>query len=237
MDYQINITFDEAGLEQIYQTGSSVVLVKSVNTSPASATMPIAWIASRQPLMNNAIAREEGYALYATSGQIMPGMMIEAAVEAPANTGSAYTFDASSQFAATGSSSVGTIALTNASSEFTSFGLVQYATVNGMSMSGPTNVSTLPSYMNATYTPTETVALFIYQVARSGQVFSSIPGNALVVTLSSANPTANVTYNSSTNMFFCNRDRKESSWRPFFKNSGYSKNLSDGSAEAKKEWL
>ncbi len=201
MQYQINIFFDQASLEELYAEEGSIVLVKSVNTSSSSSNVPIAWIASRQPLMYNAIDWTDTYALYAASNKIMPGMIINAAVESPANLGSAYTFEASLQFAASGSSNAGTIALTNASSDLTSFGLMQSATVNGTSMSGPTNVSTVLSQMKTLYTPTETVSLFISEMAESGQVLSSIPSNALTVTLSSTNPTANVIYDRSTGTF------------------------------------
>lgn len=81
-------------------------------------------------------------------------------------------------------------------------GVAQYATVNGVNMFSPTlGVSTLLN-QQASFTPTNTVSIFLSSYRNNGVVLSQIPGNALNLNLSSQQPVANIGFNDSNASFY-----------------------------------
>lgn len=200
MDYQLNINIDSDGLNNIYSSGQSVVLVKSVVAGTGSSS-DVVWV-SFQPFQQNTVTWTETYGIYASSTSIQSGATINrlSSVE-DVSTGLIYTF-ASGSFTSGqgGSSSVYTAE--NAQQNGLNFGLSQSATINGVQVDSPLNIVPVNNNQTVTFEPLERVAIFLYSTSNNGVVISSVAGNALNVTLSSSNPSANIGFNDANNTFY-----------------------------------
>lgn len=203
MNYQINISIDNAGLNTIYGNGLYVTLVKSVVQQPVSqGNLPIAWVAF-QPLQQNQISWQEQYSMYATTTALQAGatIVMTSQTTQPIQTGWTYTF-AQGQFQGTSGGSQSTFNLSNQQQGSFSFGLSQTAVVNNVQVTAPLNAVPVAFNMNATFTPLETISLFLASYSNNGSVISQVASNALVITLSSQNPVANVGFNDQSNTFY-----------------------------------
>ncbi len=203
MQYQISIAIDDAGLQKIYAAGQSVTLVKSVVANPlSSGNLPVAWLAF-QPLESNQITWVENYYMYATTTVLQSGATIQmtSQTQAPVQEGWMYTFE-QGQFS--GSSGTGdTFNVDNQMSNgFFNFGLAQQATVNNVSTLAPLNAQPVLYNESASFTPIETISIFLSSYSNNGVVISQVASNALVVQLTSQSPTASVGFNDATNTFY-----------------------------------
>jgi len=200
MQYQINISIDDAGLQSIYAANQYVTLVKSIVSNPLP-NLPIAWLAF-QPLEGNQVVWIENYYLYATTSVLQSG----ATITMTSQTGSAaqlgwiYTFQQGIFTGAQGSGS--TFNVSDEMQGSFSFGLAQAATVNNVSTIAPLNAVPVLYNEQASFTPQETISVFLSSYSNNGTVISQVASNALVVTLSSQSPTANLGFNDSTNTFY-----------------------------------
>jgi len=204
MQYQINISIDNAGLTAIYKAHQSVTLVKSVVSNPLNqGNLPIAWL-TFQPFQQNSVIWQQEYNLYATTTALKAGATIKmtSITDPPAELGWIYTFSNAvfSGQQATGS----TFNVTNQASTPANlnFGLAQVANVNGVPVNAPLN--SVPILFNeaGSFTPVEQVSIFLSSYSNNGVVISQVAGDALTVTLSSQNSTANVGFDDSTNTFY-----------------------------------
>jgi hypothetical protein len=204
MQYQINIDIDDAGLQKIYQAGQKVTLVKSVISNPVeSGNLPIAWLAF-QPLESNNVSWIENYYMYASTTVLQSGATIQMTSQtgAPVQTGWLYTF-ASGMFTGAQGGGADTFNLSNQMSNYNyGFGLAQYATVNNTQTFAPLNAMPVLYNEDATFTPIETVSIFLSSYDNNGVVISQVASNALTVQLTSQNPVANVGFNDSNNTFY-----------------------------------
>ncbi len=83
------------------------------------------------------------------------------------------------------------------------FGLSQQAMVNNVPVNAPLNSIPVGNDESATFTPEETVSIFLANSVNNGVVLSQVASNALVVTLSSQNAIANIGFTeSSSNTFY-----------------------------------
>jgi hypothetical protein len=204
MQYQVNISIDNAGLQAIYAAGQAVTFVKSVVANPlSSGNLPIAWIAF-QPFQVNQVSWVENYKLYGTTTQLQAGAQIvmTSMTTQQAQLGWLYTFQNGMFNAQSGLGN--TFNLSNQANTPTlmNFGLSQIANVNGVSVNAPLN--SIPVLYNqlATFTPQEQVSVFLSSYEDNGVVISQVASNALNITLSSQNPTASVGFNDATNTFY-----------------------------------
>jgi hypothetical protein len=203
MNYQINISIDNQGLQAIYDSGLYVTLVKSVAQQPASqGCLPIAWVAF-QPQQTNRVSWQEQYWMYATTAPLQAGatLIVSSETSQPIQTGWTYTFK-QGQFQGQSGGGETTFNLNNQQQGSYSFGLVQQAAVNNTQVSAPLNAIPLAYNMSATFAPLETISLFLSSYSNNGSVVSQVASNALVMTLSSQNPVANVGFNDATNTFY-----------------------------------
>jgi hypothetical protein len=203
MQYQLNINIDNAGLNQIYNAGQAVTLVKSVVANPlGSGNLPIAWV-TFQPLEVNLVSWIENYNIYATTTSLVAGATIvqTSVTGAPVLTGWMYTF-AEGQFTGAVGGSASTYNMTNEQQGMFNFGLSQQALVNGTQVMAPLNAIPVLNNEQATFTPEESVSIFLSTSTNNGVVLSQVAGNALPVTLTSQNPTANIGFTDSTNSFY-----------------------------------
>jgi hypothetical protein len=203
MQYQVNVTIDDTGLQNIYSANQYVTLVKSVLSNPMPAgNLPVAWLAF-QPLEGNTITWVENYYIYATTTTLQSGATIAMTSQTadPAQLGWIYTF---AQGMFTGASGTGdTFNVNNQmSSQGLSFGLAQSATVNNTTTFAPLNAVPVLSNENASFTPEETLSIFLSSYSDNGSVISQVASNALSFSLSSKSPTANIGFNDSTNTFY-----------------------------------
>lgn len=203
MQYQINISIDDAGLQKIYSAGQFVTLVKSVVSNPTSpSTLPVAWL-SFQPLEENQITWIENYYLYATTTVLQSGatIVMTSQTQAPAQLGWIYDF-AQGQFSSTQEPGNTFNVSNQMQSGSFNFGLAQQATVNNVSTFAPLNAVPVLYNQQASFTPQENISIFLSSFSNNGTVISQVSGNALTVTLTSQQPSANVGFNDSNNTFY-----------------------------------
>ena len=203
MQYQINIAIDDAGLQKIYAAAQSVTLVKSIVANPVvSGNLPVVWLAF-QPLEENQITWIENYNLYATTTVLLSGttIMMTSQTQAPVQPGWLYTFEQGQFSGASGTGSTFNLANQMASGSF-NFGLAQQATVNNVSTLAPLNAQPVLYNEQASFTPIETISIFLSSYSNNGVVISQVASNALTVQLTSQSPIASVGFNDATNTFY-----------------------------------
>jgi hypothetical protein len=200
--YGINVTINEEGLQYIYSNDLYVTVVRNAQVDRPAGDLPIAWLAF-QPLANNQITWGESYYLYATTTPLENGATIAMTSQTgqPAQLGWTYTF---AQGIFTGASGTGVTFNVNnqMSSPALSFGLAQSATVNNTATFSPLNAIPVLDNEIASFTPDETVTIFLSRYSTPGTVMSQIPSGALTFSLSSQSPTATLGFNDSTNTFY-----------------------------------
>jgi hypothetical protein len=201
MQYQIEVNIDQQGLQSIYGANQFVTLVKSIGSTP-SATMPVAWLAF-QPLESNTVTWVENYSLYATTTVLQSGasIVMTSQTEGPAQVGWNYTFQNGALTGVAGGAQ-GSFNLSNQMQGNFNFGLAQQATVNNVTTFAPLNAVPVLYNEQASFTPQEEISIFLSAYSNNGSVISSIAGNALAITLSSAQPSATLGFNDSNNTFY-----------------------------------
>jgi hypothetical protein len=206
MQYQLNIMIDDSGLQQIYETGQSVTIVRTVTSSPPE-NLPIAWL-TFQPLEENTIVWSDStyplpdaYSVYATTQPLQPGATLVMSSVASAQPGWTYTFK-EGVFNAASSTGDSTITITNLQEGPFSFGLAQQAVVNNVQVFAPLNGVPLQLNQSASFVPGETVSIFLSVTQNNGVVLFQVPPTALVVTLTSQQPVANIGFNQYDSSFY-----------------------------------
>ncbi|HMJ40706.1 MAG TPA: hypothetical protein VK522_00265 [Pseudolabrys sp.] len=203
MQYQLNISIDHIGLTNIYAAGQAITVVKSVVSNPvASGNLPVAWI-NFQPLEENTVSWIENYNIYATTTQLNSGATIvqTSVTGTPVQTGWTYSF-AQGQFTGAQGGSNLTYNMLNNQGGMYNFGLSQQAVVNNVAVMAPLSAIPVMTNESASFTPEETVSIFLSNSVNNGVVLSQVASNALVVELSSQNASANIGFNDSNNTFY-----------------------------------
>jgi hypothetical protein len=209
MQYQINIAIDGAGLRKIYGVHQSVALVKKIDGFVAAVEQDdsfdlssVVWLSFR-PLQENQLVWVENYDLYATTTALTLGaaIAISAKTNAPVQPGMLYTFKQGQFYPGTGSGSAYNVANQMAAGNF-SFGLAQQAIINGVSTLAPLNASPVLYNQQASFTPEETISIFLASCSANGTYIGQIDGSALTITLSSQNPRVDLGFDDSTNSFY-----------------------------------
>ena len=203
MQFQLNIQIDSAGVTQIHQNAQFITIVKNVNSNPlATGNLQVAWL-SISPFKTNQITWEQSYFMYATTTQLQAGARINltSTTDAAVQLGPIYEFF-SNLFHATTQGAPNTYNLLNSGEQSLTFGLAQEATVNGTAVMSPLNATRVGNAQSATFTPIETVSIYLSSFSNNGVVISQVAGSALVVQLTSQKPVANIGFNNATNSFF-----------------------------------
>ncbi len=205
--YTINLTIDPTGVGQINGANQFITLVKSVVTTPMpSGNLPVAWI-TFEAFGSVQITWEEIYFLYATTTELQGGatILLASQTQHAAQLGFTYTFTKDNVFqVAQGSGD--TYNVTNASPlQGLSFGLAQAATLSTTNSSTglvPVNSIQVLSNESVSFTPEETISIFLSSEANNGSVLSQVASDAISFTLTSQSPTANIGFSDSNNTFF-----------------------------------
>lgn len=201
--YELNITFDAAGLSALSASGQSVTIVKQ-----SAGGKPTAWI-TFTPQMANSISWTEQYSVYSSTTNAQSGAVIVTSSEATAIAGSSYTLNTSGYFNPGASGVVGPTqyqivnndpSLIISGTAMVTAGLVQGASVNGTTVSAPICAAGVLYNQTALFTPIETIQVFTSSYSNNGIVISQVSGNALTVQYTT-NTTAGITYNDQQNQF------------------------------------
>ena len=199
--YGLNINIDSTGLTNIYNANQYVTLVKSVGSSTTPGST-VAWV-TFQPYQSNVVTWVENYLIYGTIMSLQSGAQIvmTSSTPNPVQAGWTYTFQ-QGQFTGASGGAAGAFNVDNQQSNGINFGLAQTANVNGSSVLAPLNAVPVNMNQTASFTPIETVSIFLSSYENNGVVISSVAGNALAVQLSSASPTATIGFNDTNNTFY-----------------------------------
>ena len=201
--YELDITFDQAGLDALSASGQSVTIVKQ-----STGGKQTAWI-TFTPQMANSVTWTEQYSVYSSTTNAQSGAVIVTSSEATAIGGSSYSLNTSGYFDPGVSGAVGPTQyqiingdpnlLINGTAMVTA-GLVQGASVNGTTVSAPMCAAGVLYNQTALFTPIETIMVFTSSYSDNGIVISQVAGNALTVQYTT-NTTAGIKYNDQNNQF------------------------------------
>ena len=206
MQYQLSIDIDSKGLSAIYAAGQTVTLVKSVTSNPvASGNLPVAWLAF-SPLQTNIVTWIENYSIYASTTQLQSGatIMMTSVTPSSVQPGWTYTLQNGSFTGASGGGASTFNALNQMNTYPFNFGLAQQAYVNNVQTTAPLNAVPVLYTQTASFTPIETISVFLSSYTNNGVVISQVAGNALTVQLTSQSPSATIGFNDATNQFYLN---------------------------------
>ncbi|MEP2783585.1 MAG: hypothetical protein ABJO67_10080 [Pseudoruegeria sp.] len=201
--YELDITFDTAGLDALNASGQSVTIVKQSTGGQATA-----WI-NFKPQLANSVTWTEQYSVYSSTTNAQAGAVILTSSEATAIGGSSYNLNSSGYFDPGVSGAVGPTqyeiqnsdpGLMIGTTAMVTAGLVQGASVNGTTVSSPMCAAGVLFNQTATFTPIETIMVYTSSYSNNGIVISQVAGNALTVTYTT-NTTASITYNDQNNQF------------------------------------
>ena len=120
---------------------------------------------------------------------------------APVQLGWTYTLEGGDFAGAVGGGS-NTFSAENQQGGTYSFGLAQSAVVNGVSVTAPLNAIPVANNETVSFTPEQTLSIFLSTTQNNGVVLSQVAGNALTVSLSSQTPTATIGFNSTSSTFY-----------------------------------
>lgn len=202
-NYTLNISFDQAGLQALSQSGQSVTIAKQ--SAGGSQT---AWI-TFTPQLSNTVTWTEQYSVYSSTTNVQAGAQILTSSAATAIGGSSYNLNTSGYFDAgiTGAVSSTQYEIVNSDPSLkinniamVTGGLLQGATVNGSSVLSPINAVGILFNQTAIFTPIETIQVYTSSFSNNGIVISQVSGNALTVQYTT-NSSASITYNDQNNQF------------------------------------
>jgi hypothetical protein len=121
----------------------------------------------------------------------------------PAQPGTIYKF-AQRMFTPATDGSSQTYNVQNGDSQPLTFGIAQQASVNGVSIFQGLllNATTIKNGQQGSFTPSETVSIFLSSFNNNGMVISQVAGNALTVQLDNQQPVAHIGFNDGQNRFY-----------------------------------
>lgn len=202
-NYELDLTFDQAGLDALAASGQRVTIVKQ-----STGGKQTAWI-TFTPQLANAVTWTEQYSVYSSTTNAQSGAKIVTSSEATAIGGSSYNLNTSGYFDPGVSGAVGPTQyqifngdpnLMIATTAMVTAGLVQGASVNGTTVSSPMCAAGVLYNQTALFTPIETIMVYTSSYSDNGIVISQVAGNALTVQYTTNNK-ASIAYNDQNNQF------------------------------------
>jgi len=201
MQFSIDITIDQDGVEAINSSGQKVTLVQSVVSNPPSSDI-VAWLAF-SPLESNLVTWQEEYYIYATTTEVQSGATIQmtSQTESAAQLGWTYTFANGIFNGASGGDGTAYNANNQQGGTY-GMGLAQQAMVNNVQTFAPLSVVDVLNDETANFTPEIQLSIFLSASQNNGSVLSQVAGNAYSFTLSSSVPSISLDFNDTTNTFY-----------------------------------
>jgi hypothetical protein len=200
MQYELDITIDDDGLDAIHRAGQAITVVKGV---AAAGIMPVAWLQFR-PMESNFVSWAAAYYAYATQTALQPGARIMRTSHSNGivQAGLLYTLNAAGVFVGTPSAGNLTLGIANGHGDALGFGLAQAATINGVPVLAPVNAALLLNGERAAFTPDETVSVYLSPFIDNGVLLSDVDAGALRVMLTPQAPAVSIGFNDASNRFY-----------------------------------
>lgn len=204
--YELDITFDNAGLTALAAAGQKVTIVKQ-----SSGGKPTAWI-TFTPQAQNTVTWTEQYSVYSSTINAQSGAVIVTSSQTSAIAGSSYSLNTSGFFDPGIPGVVGPTQyqvvnndpnLVIGTTAMVTSGLLQGATVNGGAVAAPICAVGVLFNQTALFTPIETIMVYTSSYSNNGIVISQVAGNALTVQYTT-NTKASILYNDQQNQFIAN---------------------------------
>src|SRR5262249_52063362 len=184
--YELDISINANAVSSIVQAGQAITIVKAVTCfvmttgdSRAKTTQnyaPIAWL-QFQPFENNTVTWTETYQIYASNTVLNTGTLIQQLSSTQVQLGWVYTFERNIFNRSKSCDQLTTYNLANEQGTTFNFGLSQQAIVNGsQSAFAPLNATPVLNNQQATFSPLETVYIFLSTYCGDGVVISRVPG-------------------------------------------------------------
>ena len=194
--YTINVAIDNKDLDVMYATGLQVTLVKGNESKH-----PIAWIVFK-PLESNTIVWQEEYRIYATEVLIEDGATIKCQSITDMNTDINTQYLFKNGHFHKGKPIAGDVygAMNNSEVPVT-MGLAQTAKVNATTVTSPISGHLVASMIDATFSPSTPVAIFVSGISNNGTVVTKVSSQALNLDFSPESPTASVKWDAPRGKF------------------------------------
>lgn len=202
MQYQLNFNIG-SDVKKIHDLLQSITIVKNVTGDPlGSGNLQVAWV-TFSPLMGNQVSWSADYYIYASTTSVQSGATIKmtSQTDAPAQLGPIYDF-AEGVFTTTTQGAATTYNAQNDYGQSLTFGLAQQASINGAKVMAPLSATPIGNTQQGTFTPSETVSIYLSSYSDNGVVISQVAGDALTVKLTSQQPVANIGFTAATNSFY-----------------------------------
>lgn len=199
MQYQLNISIDQAALGMIYSSGQAVAIVRNAGSTPEYPSA-VAWIVF-EPMESNQISWEDSYQVYATETEPLIGTTIAMMSTTPAQTGWSYVFENGQFTGSAGGNDPQGFEIFSQQEGRTGFGLAQQASVNGTGILAPLSIFELLNEQTGSTTPYETVSIYLVQNTGNGTLVQDAPPNAYTFALTPGSPVAQIMYNDGTEGF------------------------------------
>ncbi|HYG64979.1 MAG TPA: hypothetical protein VEL74_20520 [Thermoanaerobaculia bacterium] len=185
--YTLQLMISAQDLTTLRQAGESIVIARAFSGSSPN----VAWV-SFAPFSSNTVTWDDAYGLFASPAQSSGTIQILSQTSGTAASGMYYNFaDASfsGPFSGASAPGAGSFRVFNQmpSSQYTAlgFGMLQSATVNGSALPArPANLDIVPAMQFSTFTPLNTVYVWLQSGVSSGDIVTLPPlsmGAALAV--------------------------------------------------------
>jgi len=202
--YTLNISFDTTGLEAANAAEERLIITKSHGSTVQSNT--VIWL-SLQPGEFNTITWQENYGLYASQvAELAPGESITTGAEVPnAQKGQwRYPFLPALTFGPPipDRNAPNAYSLVNQTLTSRTFGLIQYANVNGTNTGGIVNAAVVPAGQYADFSAELFVSIGLAATINNGSIIANILNTPFSVQFSSSLITRSITYSTSTGTFY-----------------------------------
>jgi len=206
--YLLELLIDAEDLETIKSVDQHIILAKPV----ADTYIPNVVWQSFDPQQENLVTWFEEYGIYASSTNLRHGSRIlkTNSMPYPAQDEAYYTFGTDANFhgpyqgpGAPGQNQY-TVINEVPSAHYPSlvFGLVQSAVVNDMPANvRPLNAESVAARQQTTFTPLNSVYVWLQSALASGTVVTQIPRNAAIITFSKSDNAQTLKYDAKQGMF------------------------------------
>jgi hypothetical protein len=193
--FTLVVIFTAGDTQSINAAGLKVTLVKGPHPSPTDST-PL-WL-QFAPFETNTLTWEDTYGVYASPDPVQQETPITASSTLfAAQSGVVYPFANNVFGDAEGSIDPAFYAVYNLSGETLTFGLLQQAVINDHTMAPtPVNAVSYPYESVASFTPTDTISVFLHKEVETSTIISTTEGQALTLDMA-ANTTQTIYYDGS----------------------------------------
>jgi hypothetical protein len=200
--YRLNINFEGADLDTIYEARQRVIIVKHT----AERKSAVAWV-SFTPFEHNIIDWETDFAIYASSGEVQGGATISKLSEKVGQGQINNIFDSGYFNATQPDNTIGAnsyeVTNQNKDNYKLTFGLAQNVSVNGTTFANnPINAIVVPRGHSALMTPVEEIDVFLDANIDNSTVLSRIDSKSIALEYTGDTVELSIKYDSVNGVFY-----------------------------------